>query len=162
MSIKIRKTREGDFLKVHEFVEKCDVLVTHPEHFYKIILRYFGDSCFLAEKQGNVIGFLMGFFSQKTPSTYFLWQIGTDASMRREGIGKKLITYAEQDLKKRGCTRIELTIDPENTISKNLFEKLGYENISNKEGKTIQVKDTTAVKDYYKPGRHFILYEKII
>lgn len=47
----------------------------YPEHLYKIILRYFGDYCFIVEKKGLIVGFAMGIVP-RTFHTYFLWQVG--------------------------------------------------------------------------------------
>jgi hypothetical protein len=61
-----------------------------------------------------------------------------------------------------GCTRIEVTIDPENIVSEKLFIKNGYSNISSKIGPTVLVNKKKAVKDYYSPNRHFMVFEKKI
>ena len=162
MKVTIRKVKEEEFLNVYEFVSRCNLLENYAEHFYKIMLRYFGNSCFIADYNGGIVGFVLGFVSQIHDKTYFLWQVGIDKSVRREGIGKMLLETAEKEMRKLGCNRIELTIDPKNIPSKRLFEKMGYINVSSKEGKLIKVMENTAVKDYYKPGRHFMLYEKNI
>lgn len=162
MKIIIRKAKEEEFLNVYEFVSRCNLLENYAEHFYKIMLRYFGNSCFIADYNGDIVGFVLGFVSQIYDKTYFLWQVGVDESMRGEGIGKMLLETVEKEMRKLGCNRIELTIYPKNIPSKRLFEKMGYLNVSSKEGKLIKVMENTAVKDYYKPGRHFMLYEKNI
>jgi len=134
----------------------------YPEHVYKIILRYFGDYCFIAENEGQIIGFAMGIVPQSLPGTFFLWEVGVAPSYQRRGIGGILVREVENEVRKKGLTRIELTIDPVNIPSQKLFEKMGYKNISEKVGKTIEVEGKLAVRDYYKPGRHFMVYEKRI
>lgn len=158
----IRKATEEDFLKVHGFTARIPPLENYPEHVYKIILRYFGDCCFIAEDEGQIVGFVMGVVPQRFRETYFLWQIGVAPPSQGKGIGKKLLGEVEKEVKKKGLRRIEVTIDPLNLPSRKLFEKTGYRNISEKAGETIEVEGKTAVKDYYKPGRHFMLYEKVI
>lgn len=158
----IRKATEEDFLKVHGFTAGIPPLENYPEHVYKIILRYFGDCCFIAEDEGQIVGFVMGVVPQRFRETYFLWQIGVAPPSQGKGIGKKLLGEVEKEVKKKGLRRIEVTIDPLNLPSLKLFEKTEYRNISEKAGETIEVEGKTAVKDYYKPGRHFMLYEKVI
>lgn len=160
MNIKIRNPDEEEFLDVYNFISNCKPLENYSEHFYKIILRYFGNTCFVAELDDKIIGFIMNLVSQNDKETLFLWQIGVSLEHRNKKIGKKLLKETEKTAKEIGCKRIELTIDPENRLSQNLFQKNGYINISSKERKIIKVMGKTAVKDYYKPGRHFILYEK--
>jgi len=160
--LRIRKATQEDFLSVHQFTAGCPPLENYPEHVYKIILRYFGDYCFIAEENSQIIGFAMGIIPQTFPGTYFLWDIGVAQSYQGQGIGGKLVREVENELRKLGFKRIEVTIDPVNLPSRKLFEKMGYQNISEREGKTLEVEGNIAVQDYYKPGRHFMVYEKWI
>lgn len=160
MSLVIRKAREDEFLDIYRFVCSCGVLETYGEHFYRIVIRYFGDTSYVAERDGRILGFMWGFLSQSRPDTFFLWQIGVDPSTRGEGIGARILEVAEAELAEHGCRRIELTIDPSNRPSQRLFEKRGYSNISDGEGRTIEVEGVPAVFDYYRPGGHFSLFEK--
>jgi L-2,4-diaminobutyric acid acetyltransferase len=156
----IRKVREDEFLKVYNFVSHCKPLENYAEHFYKIMFRYFGNSCLVAEFNDEIVGFVMGFRSRVNNKTFFLWQIGVFSYYRGKEIGRILLEEFEKVAKKLGCKRIELTVDPNNLASQKLFEKTGYLNISSKEGATVKVAGKIAVRDYYRPGGHFILYEK--
>ncbi|MBU4491793.1 MAG: hypothetical protein KKD69_04950, partial [Euryarchaeota archaeon] len=62
--MRIRKAAQEDFLEVHQFTAGCPPMENYPEHVYKIILRYFGDYCFIAEENGQIIGFAMGIVPQ--------------------------------------------------------------------------------------------------
>jgi L-2,4-diaminobutyric acid acetyltransferase len=156
----IKKTTEEDFLKVYDFVSNCKPLENYSEHFYKIMLRYFGNSCFIAEFNSKIVGFIMGFNSQVEKDKLFIWQIGVFSKYRGKEVGNKLLDKIEKTAIEFGCKIIELTVDPENGPSIRFFEKNGYKNVSNKEGVTVDVMGKTTVKDYYKPGRHFILFQK--
>jgi L-2,4-diaminobutyric acid acetyltransferase len=158
----IRKTTQEDFISVHRFTAGCPPMENYPEHVYKIILRYFGDYCFIAEENRQIIGFAMGIVTQSFPGTFFLWEIGVASSYRGLGIGGNLVREVENELRKLEFKRIEVTIDPFNLPSQKLFEKIGYQNISEIMGKTIEIEGNVAVQDYYKPGRHFMVYEKWI
>jgi len=158
--MRIRKATQEDFLRVHQFTAGCPPMENYPEHVYKIILRYFGDYCFIAEENRQIIGFSMGIVPQSFQGTFFLWEMGVAPHYQGQGIGGKLVREIENELRKLGFHRIELTIDPANLPSRKLFKKMGYQNISEKVGKTIEVEGNLAVQDYYKPGRHFMVYEK--
>jgi diaminobutyrate acetyltransferase len=163
-NFEVRIAEEGDFLDLSEFVTRCKPLENYADHLYKIMLRYVGNTCFMLENlesDRKIVGFVMGLISQThTPCTYFLWQIGIDPTLQGKGLGRKLLEEIETPLKKRKCRRIEVTIDPENRPSRILFERMGYRNISKKEGPVVMVDGNQAVKDYYRPGRHFMLFEK--
>jgi L-2,4-diaminobutyric acid acetyltransferase len=160
MNFIIKKTDENDFLRVYKFVSKCKPLENYSEHFYKIMLRYFSNSCFIAEFNNEIVGFVMGFRSQVDINKFFLWQIGIFSKYREKEVGKKLLDNVEEAAKKLDCNYVELTVDPENIPSYRFFVKNGYINVSPKEGEIIEVMGHSAVKDYYKPGRHFILFQK--
>lgn len=158
--IYIREAKEEEFLKVYELVSESPPLEKYFQHFYRIILRYFSSTCLVAEKQGKFIGWQMGFISQNHPETYFLWQIGVHPEIQGKGLGGLILDVTEKTAEEKGCQRIELTIDPENTASEKLFLKNGYKNISQEIGTTVLVNQRNAVKDYYSPGRHFMIFEK--
>lgn len=159
--MRIRKATQEDFLDVYRFTAACPGMENYPEHVYKIILRYFGDYCFIAkDDSGQIIGFAMGIVPRSFPGTYFLWEIGVSPSYKRRGIGGELVLEIENILRALEFKRIEVTIDPVNLPSQKFFEKRGYENISERVGKTIVIEGNLAVQDYYKPGRHFMVYEK--
>jgi phosphoribosylamine--glycine ligase len=159
--IQIRTVKETDFLAVYDFVSGCPPLENYAEHVYKILLRYFGNSCFIAEMRKRIVAFVLGFISQThEKKTYFLWQIGVMPYLQGTGLGKQLLEEVENQVNRMKCERIEVTIDPENIPSQKLFENMGYRNISTEEGDTVKVMNNLAVKDYYKPGRHFMLYQK--
>jgi diaminobutyrate acetyltransferase len=157
-----RNADQSEFLTVYDFVTHCEGLENYYPHFYKIMLRYFGSNCFIAEENKQIVGFVLGFLSNNYPNTYFLWQIGVDPKRQGQGIGKTLLRFVEQEIKKIGGDRIEATIAPENIPSQKAFERNGYINISQQVGETVTVQDNMAVKDHYSPGRHFMVYEKKI
>lgn len=158
----IEKPEQKDFVNVFRFMAQSMPSECYAEHFYKIMLRYFGNTCFVARDSKTIIGFILGFYSQVHPDRYFLWQIAVLPTYQGMGIGKKLTLKMEQHLKKGKCRYIEVTVEPTNIPSQKLFESMGYKNISKKEGETITVNNNCAAKDYYKPGRHFMVYEKKI
>lgn len=162
MTLIIRSAQEDEFLRIYDFVSQCPPLEKYSEHFYKIMLRYFSRSCVVAEQNNTIVGYAMGFQSQVDTHKFFLWQIGVAASQRRTDAAKRVLANIQEAAADLGCTLIELTVDPENIASQRFFEKQGYRNVSITEGDVVEVKGTTAVKDYYKPGRHFTVFQKKI
>lgn len=160
--MKVREVKPDEFPKVIELVRKCKPLEVYPSHLYKIMFRYFRDFCIIAEDEGQAIGFVMGFSAQNPDKTCFLWQIGVDPEIQSKGVGEKVARYFEEKVKNLGYSRIELTVDIDNIPPQRLFEKLSYENASKKEGPTVSKNGKIAAKDFYGPGRHFIVYEKTI
>ncbi len=156
----IRNPEENEFMKIYEFVSNCKPLENYEEHFYRIMLRYFSKNCLLAEVNDHMAGFILGFISQNEPKKFFIWQVGVNPNIQGKGIGSRLVEGIEKKALDSGSERSELTVDPENTPSQKLFEKLGYSNISDKDNDTVIVNNKKSAKDFYKPGRHFIIYSK--
>jgi len=152
--------REDEFAQVHALVANCHPLEIYPRHVYKIMLRYFGETCYVARTRRNLVGWVLGFLTGRDPETYFLWQIGVHPIMQGQGTGQQLLDFAEQDLRRKGCRRVEVTIDPENIPSRKLFENAGYRNISRSVDEVVTVDGQPVVKDHYGPGRHFLVVEK--
>ncbi len=154
-----RNATADAFLEIHDFIGECPPLEQYPPHVFKIILRYSGKCCFVAYKGNKLIGWVMGLTSTDG-DIYFLWQIGIHPSVQGQGVGALLLDYVEKNVRLLGCDTLQLTIDPQNIPSRKLFEKAGYLNISDQEGAVVTVNEHAAVKDFYKPGRHFMIYEK--
>lgn len=76
-------------------------------------------------------GKLVGFTTYYYP---YMHQIGhglvlflvVDAAARGKGYGRKLLEYALNDLRKQGCTSVELAVRIENAEAQKLYKKLGF------------------------------------
>jgi len=155
-----RLAREEDAESVHDFAAGCPPLEAYPLHQYKILLRYFGGCSFLASRGGRIEAFEMGLPSHSHPGTYFLWQIGVAPESRGKRLAGRLLEHVEAEVRKMGYERIEVTVDPMNVPSIRLFEAAAYQNISRREGESIEAEGRNAVRDHYGPDRHFLLFEK--
>lgn len=160
MKVSIRRAREKDYRDVHRFVSRCPPLECYPEHVYKILFRYQGDSCFIARTGDTIVGFVTLLACRDRRDTFFLWQIGVVPAVRGKGIGRRILREAVRRVRRKGCRRIEVTIEPENQPSLKLFRSMGYRNISGREKETVTRKGTLAVKNHYGPGSHFAVLEK--
>ncbi len=156
----IRQAHEKEFLKVYDLIRKINTLENYPEHFFKIMIRYFRNTFFVAEENGGLIGVCWGFLSQKNEDTCFLWQIGVIKAFQGKGIGRSMLGSFERALRSRNIKKIELTIAPDNQASQRLFKTSGYENISHTEENAIRVENINLVKNYYRPGGDYMLFRK--
>lgn len=158
--MRIRNPKESEFEKIYRFISKCKPLENYGAHFYRIIFRYTGNTCFIAEEENLIVGFAFGIASRMHKHLFFLWQIGISPSYQGKGAGSRLLKAVERKVFKMGFKRIELTVAPDNRPSRSLFEKNGYLIISGSERETLKVQGRQAVKDFYGKNRHFILYGK--
>jgi len=159
--MKITAATPDDFMAIYEFVGTFDKLVQLPRHFYRVMLLHFGDSVFIARDHGAIVGFSLGFVSQRHPDVFFMYQIGVIGPYRGQGIAKELIRHAEDYAREHGCTRMWGTVETGNVQSQRFFEKLGCRNVSGPEyGDVVVENGKRALRDYYGTGTNQILYEK--
>jgi ribosomal protein S18 acetylase RimI-like enzyme len=64
------------------------------------------------------------------PGTGTLWQMTTIQELRGLGIGKHLISAAENRIRKRGLAVAELDVEVDNPRARTLYERLGYREAS--------------------------------
>lgn len=89
---------------------------------YLLIGEYFGDTCVIAEREGDVLGFVTGFRRPDEPRTQFVWQIVVGEAGRGEGLGSKMLE-ALVDGPGPGTPAdcLEATVTPDNAASQALF-----------------------------------------
>ncbi len=89
--------------------------------------KYFADTCVVAEKEEDIVGFASAFMQPQAADTIFLWQIAVDESQRGEGLAGDLL---KEIIKRDECQHVrflETTITPSNEASQALFTKLADE-----------------------------------
>lgn len=155
--MKITNPTENDIEKIHRLIGELEGLVQHPLHFYNIMVRYFGNSFFVAKKGDRLIGFVWGFISQTNREIFFLWQIGVAKDFRGKNTAQQLIRRLMDFAGENGCKKIHATVETGNIASWKMFEKMGFQNVS--EGNTIVEHGKKALVNYYGSGTHQILYE---
>ena len=84
-----------------------------------------GDGLFLvAEIDGAVVGTLMAGYDGHRGSINY---VGVLPDKRKAGIGRALMTEAEQRLLEQGCPKINLQVRTDNFEAVEFYSRLGYE-----------------------------------
>lgn len=121
LDITFRNARLEDGAGIWRVVRDSGVLDLNSAYMYLLLAKDFGDTCVVAEHAGKITGFVTGYRPPKRPDSIFLWQVGVDASMRGQGLGKRLLAAFLQSPGAQGATLLETTISPSNEASKALF-----------------------------------------
>ena len=156
-----------DYLKMHRLVGRIEGLVQHPAHVYKIMCDHFGDSVFLANEgepqETEPVGLMLGIISTKMKGLLFVWQIGVDENARGKGIGSKLLQSTIDHARNVGHRGVMATVETTNIASQKLFEKNGFEIVTEKyqdEYTELLISDgKAALKNYYGSSTDQIFYE---
>ena len=78
----------------------------------------------VAEADGRVIGTVLATHDGRKG---WINRLAVDASLRRRGLGRRLVLEAERRLAEAGMEIFACLIEEENTVSMAVFESLGYE-----------------------------------
>jgi len=78
----------------------------------------------VAEKEGKVIGTVLASHDGRKG---WINRLAVHPDARRQGLGTQLIKKAEEELEKQGLILLAALIEEENSVSRDLFVRLGYE-----------------------------------
>ena len=121
-----------------------------------IYLYEFGNTAFVIRESKKVIGYLLGFYSQTSPTAYVKF-VGVRTSHRQRGVGHALYEYFIMVAKRQGCNELKAITSPNNRISIVFHQSLGMELLGEPNDEGIIV-----MKDYAGPGNDRVVFRKDI
>jgi L-2,4-diaminobutyric acid acetyltransferase len=121
-SIRMPELRDGT--KVWALIEASGALDGNSLYCNLLQCSHFAATCALAEKDGEILGWMSGYTLPERPDTLFVWQVCVAEAARGQGLGRKLIAAV---LERPGCAdvrHVECTITKANAPSWALFRKV--------------------------------------
>lgn len=108
--------------------------VNAPREFERhltAVLRSFSAKVYVAEAEGQVVGYILGEMHQRKPiypvGNYgFISDISVQEAWRRHGIGQALVGTLMRWFRHEGATVIELFVSTANPVSTAFWEKMGF------------------------------------
>lgn len=91
---------------------------------YLLLCHHFSETCVVAERGEEVVGFVSAYRPPASPEAVFVWQVAVRAEMRGRGLATSMLIEL---LRRRGCegvTFVEATVSPSNEASWALFRAL--------------------------------------
>ncbi|RWP02652.1 MAG: diaminobutyrate acetyltransferase [Mesorhizobium sp.] len=119
--VTFREPTEIHAADVWELIAKCPPLDRNSLYGELLLCTDFADTCVLAERAGEVVGWLATYRRPSEPSTLFIWQIAVHPNARNTGVGKGLILSALNRPSCESVTHVEATVTLSNRASKLLF-----------------------------------------
>lgn len=122
----------------------------------RLFLIHFCDTCLVAEKGGEFIGFLVGFLSQSRKNEAYIHFVGVHPGYRKKGLGALLYGRFFRICREEGCSTVRSCTSPINAGSIEFHKKMGF---------TIEPGDDAVdgipvTKDYNRPGDPKVLFRK--
>jgi ribosomal protein S18 acetylase RimI-like enzyme len=120
-----------------------DVLTGLP----RLFLNHFHTTSLVAEDEGKMIGFLVGFVSPSEPTEAYIHYVAVDPARRHDGLARQLYDEFLERVRGRGCTVARAITSPTNETSIAFHRRMGFE-----------VRST--VRDYNGPGRDMVTFTR--
>lgn len=93
----------------------------------KLFFVHFRDTSFVAERDGELAGFLVGFLSQSEPDAAYVHFVGVSPAERGTGLGRGLYERFFEAARAAGRTRVSCVTSPANTASVAFHTAIGFE-----------------------------------
>ncbi|MFE3057035.1 diaminobutyrate acetyltransferase [Nocardia sp. NPDC059239] len=123
-SIQIREPVLADGARMWRIAEDSRVLDTNSSYAYLLWCRDFADTSIVAEIDGEIAGFVIGYTRPAWPHILFVWQVAVDQPHRGHGLGVDMLDALLESAAARGATQLETTIAPDNPASVAMFASL--------------------------------------
>ncbi|PQO23512.1 diaminobutyrate acetyltransferase [Rhodobacteraceae bacterium WD3A24] len=81
----------------------------------------FGDTCVIAELDGEIVGWVSAFIEPGDPETLFIWQVAVSQKARGMGVARRMLEHLLARDVCAGVTRLQTTITADNEASWALF-----------------------------------------
>ncbi|MBB6453157.1 ribosomal protein S18 acetylase RimI-like enzyme [Salirhabdus euzebyi] len=124
----------------------------------KLFFVHFQNTSFVAEKNGEIIGFLIGFLSQTNSREAYIHFVGVHPEFRQHNIGKKLYQHFFTIVKENGRNVVRAVTSPVNKTSIAFHTKMGFEI----EQGSKEVDGISVFADYDGPNQDRVLFTKTI
>lgn len=123
-STTLRRPRVEDGPRIWKLAKDAKGLDLNSPYCYLALCSHFQDTCVVAERAGNLVGFVTGYRPPRSGNVLFVWQIAVTPSCRGEGIALAML----QELLRRdsceGVSYMDTTVTHSNTASRRLFASL--------------------------------------
>jgi ribosomal protein S18 acetylase RimI-like enzyme len=124
----------------------------------RLWLQHFAGTSLVAEHDGRLIGFLIGFLSQDRPDEGYIHFVGVAPDARRASAGRALYQRFFETCRRAGRTRVRCITSPQNTLSIAFHTALSFEVEPGTEG----TGPVLAKADYDGPGVHRVAFVRTI
>lgn len=92
----------------------------------KLFFYHFQDTIYIAEKDGEMVGFLIGFLSQSNPNEGYIHFMGIHPDYRNSGLGRRFCEKFFKHCTDQGRSIIRSCTSPVNKQSIAFHQHLGY------------------------------------
>lgn len=119
--IRLRKPKATDGMAVWQLIAECPPLDRNSVYCNLLQCSHFADTCILAERDGEPVGWISGYRPPTETDTLFVWQVAVHESARGCGLAGRMLTDLLRRPECAGVKRLKTTVTPDNKGSFALF-----------------------------------------
>lgn len=146
--LELRHPIATDGYRLNQLVQASPPLDTNSVYCNLLQCMHFADTSVAALVEGELVGFISGYFPPNEPETLFVWQVVVAEPMRGSGLAKRMLRWLVDQPETEKAIRLATTITPDNSGSWALFESFA------KECKTLPVKTLLFQRNKHFAGHH--------
>jgi diaminobutyrate acetyltransferase len=117
----LRTARPEDAAAMHALAERSGALEVNSAYCYLLLADHFRATSVVAEREGEIVGMVVGYRPPTRPEAIFVWQVGVDDTMRGRGLGRAMLHAFATTPGAAGARFLEATVTPANRASRALF-----------------------------------------
>ncbi len=155
-SIRVRHAESSDYQSVIAVVNDWWGGRSMSDMLPKLFFIHFRETSFVAEINGEMVGFLNGFFSQTYPDTAYIHFVGVHPAVRKLGVGHRLYNHFFDASLKYGRSLVRCVTSPVNKTSIAFHKRLGF----TIEPGNVQADGLQVNQDYDGLGEERVLFVK--
>ena len=144
--IRLRGPRAEDGRRIHALVLGDGTLEANSAYCYVLLCTHFAAHGIVAEREGELAGFVAAYRPPSDPEAVFVWQVGVAPAGRGQGLGKTLLRELVKRPANCDAHYLTATVDAANEASNRLFAAFAREH-----GATLE-KETGFTTDLFPPG----------
>nr|WP_245677060.1 diaminobutyrate acetyltransferase [Nocardia acidivorans] len=114
----------ADGARLWQIAANSGVLDTNSSYAYLLWCRDFAATSAVAEIDGAIGGFVIGYLRPQQPDAFFVWQVAVEPEHRGKGLGVAMLDYLFDGLAEQGISALETTVSPDNAASIAMFGAL--------------------------------------
>jgi ribosomal protein S18 acetylase RimI-like enzyme len=127
MTPAIRQLRPSDYWPVVSVIDHWWNGRHMADQLPRLFFEHFTETSFAAERDGELIGFLVGFVSQSHPAEAYIHFVGVHPEHRGRGLGRQLYQQFFAAAQARGRGLVRAVTAPVNQASVRFHQQMGFD-----------------------------------
>jgi len=123
-ALTLRKPQATDGPAVTALIAACPPLDRNSAYCNLVQCTHFADHCVVAEKDGELVGWVSGHRPPSNPDDFFVWQVAVSSAARGQKLANRMINHLIERPEQAGVTHLITTVTDDNAASWALFNGL--------------------------------------